>query len=80
MELITVILLLIAIWVFYKIYQSYVDIINELKQIREKCVREGLTTEDGLVDHISENYTNKSVREARDSVISALEFALSKAS
>lgn len=80
MELITVILLLIVIWIFYKIYQSYIDIINELKQIREKCVREGMSTEDGLTKHISENYTNKTVREARDKVLSALQFALSKAS
>ena len=38
MDLITVILLVIAIWVFYKIYQAYMDIVKELRQIKEKCI------------------------------------------
>lgn len=72
MDLITVILLLIAIWVFYKIYQAYSDIVKELKQIKDKCV----STKEPLVSHISENYTNKTVFDMKESLLETLKKAL----
>lgn len=80
MELITVILLLIAIWVFYKIYQAYTDIVNELKQIRLKCVREGLAMSEGLTEHISDNYTKKTTTAVKNAMLASLKSALEKAS
>lgn len=71
MDLITVILLLIAIWVFYKIYQSYMDIVQELKQIKDKCV-----SKEPLVSYVSENYTNKTASGIKDSLINTLKNAL----
>ena len=79
MDLITVILLLIAIWVFYKIYQAYTDIVSELKQIRMKCVREGLATSEGLTEHISDNYTKKTTKAVKDAMLASLKSALEKA-
>jgi cell division protein FtsL len=71
MELITVILLLIAIWVFYKIYQAYTDIVKELKQIKDKCV-----SKEPLVNHISENYTNKAIFDVKESLLETLHRSL----
>lgn len=71
MELITVILLLIAIWVFYKIYQSYMDIVKELKQIKDKCV-----SKEPLVSYVSENYTNTTASGIKDSLLNTLKNAL----
>lgn len=80
MELITVILLVIALWIFYKIYVSYMDIVKELAMIREKCIKEGVSTKEALTSHISENYTSDTVKEVRDKVLSTLKSALEKAS
>jgi len=80
MELITVILLLFAIWVLYRIYKSYMDIVKELAMIREKCVKQGISTNEALTSHISENYTNDAVKEVRNKVLSTLKSALEKAS
>jgi Na+/melibiose symporter-like transporter len=71
MNLITVLLLLIAIWVFYKIYQAYTDIVNELKQIKEKCI-----SKEPLVSHISENYTNKTAVSIKEGLLDILKKAL----
>lgn len=71
MDLITVILLVIAIWVFYKIYQAYMDIVKELRQIKEKCI-----SKEPLVSHISENYTNKTATTIKDSLLNTLKNAL----
>ena len=71
MDLITVILLLVAIWVFYKIYQAYTDIVKELKQIKDKCI-----SKEPLVSHISENYTNKAVFDIKEGVLNTLKKAL----
>jgi hypothetical protein len=78
MNLITVILLLIAIWVFYRIYQAYNDIVSELKQIKMKCVKEGLSTNDAIASHISDNYTTSAVKDVRDTILSNLKGALEK--
>ena len=80
MELLTVILLLIAIWIFYKIYLSYNDIVNELKEIRTKCIRENISSDEAYTKHINENYTSASVKEVRDNVLSSLKNALAKVS
>lgn len=71
MDLITVILLIIAIWVFYKIYQAYTDIVKELKQIKDKCV-----SKEPLVSYVSENYTNKTASGIKDTLIDTLKKAL----
>lgn len=71
MDLITVILLVIAIWVFYKIYQAYMDIVQELKQIKDKCV-----SKEPLASYVSENYTNKTASGLKDSLLDTLKKAL----
>ena len=73
MDLITVILLIIAIWVFYKIYQAYMDIVKELKQIKDKCVS---VSKEPLVSYVSENYTNKTASGIKESIVDALKKAL----
>ncbi len=78
MDLITVILLLIAIWIFYRIYKAYNDIVSELKQIRTKCIKEGVSTNDAITSHIDDNYTSSAVKDVRDSVLSNLKMALDK--
>jgi cell division protein FtsL len=80
MDLITVILLSVALWIVYKIYKSYIDIVKELQMIREKCIKEGISSKEALTSHISENYTSDAVKSAKDSVLSALKLALDKAS
>lgn len=74
MELIVVILLLIAMWIVYKIYVSYNDIVKELRQIRNKCVKEGAV--ESMKSNISESYTNDGVVEVRDGLLSALKGAI----
>lgn len=76
MELISVILLFIAIWVLYKIYGSYTDIVKELRQIKQKCVKEG--TSDTLSNYVSENYTNDTMNNIRNSALSTLKGAVSR--
>lgn len=76
MQLISVILLFIAIWVLYKIYISYTDIVKELKQIKQKCVKEG--TSDNLTNHVSDNYTSDNVNNIRNSVLSTLKDAVAR--
>ena len=73
MDLITVILLVIAIWVFYKIYIAYTDIVKELKQIKDKCVS---TTKEPLNSYVSDNYVNKTAVGIKNSVIETLKNAL----
>jgi hypothetical protein len=73
MDLITVILLVIAIWVFYKIYIAYTDIVKELKQIKDKCVS---TTKEPLVSYVSDNYVNKTAVGIKNSLIETLKNAL----
>lgn len=73
MELIVVILLLIAIWVLYKIYISYNDIVKELRQIRHKCIKEGGET---FTSKISDNYTNDGIKQVKKGILSALNGAL----
>jgi hypothetical protein len=73
MDLITVIILLIAIWIFYKIYIAYTDIVKELKQIKDKCVS---GTKEPLVSYVSENYATKTAVGIKNSVIETLKNAL----
>ena len=73
MDLITVILLVIAIWVFYKIYIAYTDIVKELKQIKDKCVS---GSKEPLVSYVSDNYTNKTAVGIKNSLIDTLKNAL----
>lgn len=80
MPLIVVILLLAAIWVVYKVYLSYMDIVKELAMIREKCIKEGMSSTEALTTHISENYTTDAVKEVRNNVLSSLKKALEKVS
>lgn len=76
MELISVILLFVAIWVLYKIYVSYTNIVKELKEIRHKCVKEGASS--NLTNHVSENYAGDSVDNIRNSVLSTLKGAVAR--
>lgn len=73
MDLIAVIILIIAIWVFYKIYIAYTDIVKELKQIKDKCVT---GTKEPLVSYISENYTSNAANSIKNSLIDTLKKAL----
>jgi hypothetical protein len=73
MDLITVILLVIAIWVFYKIYIAYTDIVKELKQIKDKCVS---GTKEPLVSYVSENYAKTTANSIKNTLIETLKNAL----
>ena len=73
MDLIAVIILIIAIWVFYKIYIAYTDIVKELKQIKDKCVT---GTKEPLISYISENYTSNAANSIKNSLIDTLKKAL----
>jgi hypothetical protein len=73
MDLITVIILLIAIWIFYKIYIAYTDIVKELKQIKDKCVS---GTKEPLVSYVSENYAKTTANSIKNTLIETLKNAL----
>lgn len=79
MELVAVILLAFAIWVLYKIYASYMDIVKELAMIREKCIKEGMSSNEAFATHVSENYTTDAIKDIRNKVLSSLKNALDKA-
>lgn len=76
MQLITVILLLIAIYVIQNIYKSYNNIVKELKEIKDKCVKEGMSTKEAFTSHINNNYVNTEIKKARDGVINTLKTSL----
>ena len=72
MQLITVIILLVAIWVVYQIYLSYNNIVKELKQIREKCIKEGVSQQEAFVEHVSENYMSDKLKTIKNNVLTTL--------
>lgn len=78
MELLVAILLVVGLWFVYKIYLSYMNIVQELKEIREKCVKEGVSQKEAFVSHISENYMKESAKSAKENVLKALKLALEK--
>lgn len=78
MDLIVVILLSIALWMVYSIYQAYNNIVKELKQIREKCVTQGISQKEGMIDYISENMVSENAKKARDTVLTSLQALLEK--
>ena len=78
MELLAAILLIAGIWFVYKIYIAYDNIVKELREIRTKCVTEGVSKKEAFVSHISENYMKDSVKTARDNVLVSLKTALAK--
>lgn len=80
MQLITVIILAIALWIAYQFYNSYVNIVKELKEIKEKCIKEGMSEREAFVEHISENYVSDKVKEVRNGVLKNLQEALAKTS
>jgi hypothetical protein len=80
MQLITVILLAIALWIAYQFYNSYVNIVKELKEIKDKCIKEGISEREAFVEHISENYVSDKVKEVRNGVLKNLKEALAKTS
>jgi archaellum component FlaF (FlaF/FlaG flagellin family) len=72
MQLITVIILLVAIWVVYQIYISYNNIVKELKQIREKCIKEGVSQQEAFVEHVSENYMSDKLKTIKNNILTTL--------
>lgn len=80
MQLIAVILLGVALWVAYQFYTSYMNIVQELKEIKEKCVKEGISEKEAFVEHVSESLMSDKIKQIRDKVLQSLKDTLEKTS
>lgn len=80
MQLIVVILIGVALWVLYQFYISYNNMVKEIQEIKNKCIKEGTTEKEAFVEHISENYVSDKVKEIRNKVLQNLQAALEKTS
>lgn len=80
MQLITVILLGVALWVAYQFYTTYNNIVAELKEIKNKCIKEGISEKEAFIEHVSENYVSDKVKQIRNNVLDNLKAALEKTS
>lgn len=76
MQLITVILLGVALWVAYQFYISYMNIVKELKEIKNKCIKEGVSEKEAFVEHVSESFMTDKVKQIRDKVLQNLKDTL----
>lgn len=72
MQLITIIVLLLAIWVVYQIYTAYDNLVKELKQIKEKCIKEGVSQQEAFTEHVNENYLSNKLKNIKNSVLDTL--------
>lgn len=78
MQLISVILLLLAIWVVYQMYKAYNNIAKELKDIKEKCIKTGVTEREAFTEHVSTTYASDKLKAIRNQVLSSLQAQLEK--
>ncbi len=72
MQLITAILLCIGIWMVYQIYIAYHNIVKELKQIKDKCIKTGVSKKEAFRDYIGEQKPGKQLETIKNSVLSYL--------
>jgi len=76
MQLLTILVLLLAIWVVYQIYMAYEKLVKELKQIREKCIKEGVSQQEAFIDHIEDNYVSGKIKKLKETVLTTLKSQL----
>ena len=78
MQLVTVIILLLAIWVVYQVYIAYNNVVKELKEIKDKCIKTGVTEREAFTEHVSANYVSDKLKQVQKQVISNLQSQLEK--
>ena len=72
MQLITVLLLCIGLWIVYQIYIAYNNIVKELKQIKDKCITSGISKKEAFRDYIDKNTPENKLIDIKNSVLSFL--------
>ena len=64
----------------YGIYQSYNNIVKELKQIKEKCINEGVSKKEAFTSYINENYVKDQIVNTKNGILTTLKSALKNVS
>jgi hypothetical protein len=75
MNLILLIVLLFLLWLVYSLYTAYDNIVKELREIRDKCVKEGVAKE-GFNTKLQENPVDSNMKAMPSHMIKGLKLLL----
>lgn len=75
MNLILLLVVLFVLWMVYSLYTAYDNIVKELKEIRNKCIKEGVAKE-GFKTSLQENPVDTNMKEMPSHMVKGLKLLL----